>query len=385
MARVVEDIGSENGSDDEFPSVEELVATRGKKTLVAKERVTSVSNAAKTRSLAKRNMRIGEFGEGGKEVGGGGMGEGKAKGMGTARKRVLNQKSDNPLLRPFDSASSDLPGEPLRRKGRGLDSRRQTLAKKDGNVLEKVPRGRSPEQQHEATREDITTQQKNNNPIQSIEPEIGDRSRVRKAKSQAKNSSTKQVGRPKNEEAKENKEYERTRSTHVESNEFEDENFDPFRKPSKHRQVRNTAERPRKSSSPKVESEEEDFGLDSDGLSDFIVDDSTFMEEEDTVIEEPAPRSVRRLVKGRRPNRIEESDDEDLDPQTGKLKVEESTANTLEKALKELNLDDSDDEDLPEAKTRKNPKDIQHKVPRRNKDDKATLASSDIEEPFTLH
>jgi hypothetical protein len=116
-------------------------------------------------------------------------------------------------------------------------------------------------------------------------------------------------------------------------------------------------------------------------LSDFIVDDSTFLEEEDTVIDEPAPRSVRKLVKGRRPARIDDSDDEELELRMGKLKVEEDTSNTLDKALKELNLDDSDDEDLVETRRRKK---IQPEVLGLPKNDQTQPASSDIEDPFTL-
>lgn len=54
--------------------------------------------------------------------------------------------------------------------------------------------------------------------------------------------------------------------------------------------------------------DEEDY--DSDGLSDFVVNDSTFLEEESVVV--PAPRSVRRLVKGRKPRKDDSEDDLDL-------------------------------------------------------------------------
>jgi hypothetical protein len=117
-------------------------------------------------------------------------------------------------------------------------------------------------------------------------------------------------------------------------------------------------------------------------LSEFIVDDSTFLEEEDTVIEEPAPRSVRRLVKGRRPNRVEKSDDEESEKQMGKLNIGEDVSKTLEKALRELDLDDSEDEG--KTKTKITSKNIHSEVPRRGRDDKAPPASSDIDDPFTL-
>jgi hypothetical protein len=181
-------------------------------------------------------------------------------------------------------------------------------------------------------------------------------------------------------ETREDTEAGTSRSTPVESIVSEGEDLQQATKPTKSIQVKQPAEKPRASPPQRVESEE-DFELDSDGLSDFIVDDSTFLEEEDTVIDEPAPRSVRKLVKGRRPARIDDSDDEELELRMGKLKVEEDTSNTLDKALKELNLDDSYDEDVVETRRRKQ---IQPGVLGLPKNDQTQSASSDIEDPFTL-
>lgn len=64
---------------------------------------------------------------------------------------------------------------------------------------------------------------------------------------------------------------------------------------------------------------EEDSASDSEDLSDFIVRDSIFLDEEDSVIAMPPPRSIRRLVKGRKPNRWDESDEESF-TQRGKAK-----------------------------------------------------------------
>jgi len=50
--------------------------------------------------------------------------------------------------------------------------------------------------------------------------------------------------------------------------------------------------------------------------------------------------------------------------------------------LRQLDLDDSEDEREP--KTKFTSKDIHSKVPRRGRDDKAPPASSDIDNPFTL-
>lgn len=62
------------------------------------------------------------------------------------------------------------------------------------------------------------------------------------------------------------------------------------------------------------EDEKEESGLNSgdDGLSDFVVDDSDSLEEEDSVIEMPPPRSVRRLVKGRRPAKEEDEIEKEM-------------------------------------------------------------------------
>lgn len=51
---------------------------------------------------------------------------------------------------------------------------------------------------------------------------------------------------------------------------------------------------------------------DSEDLSDFIVRDSISPDEEDSILAIPPPRSVRRLVKGRRPRRVDESDEKSL-------------------------------------------------------------------------
>ncbi|KAH8791635.1 SprT-like family-domain-containing protein [Hyaloscypha finlandica] len=278
MAKIVQDIGSESASDDEFPSVQELVATRGdrKRAQASKSSRVRVGDdekrETKVRSPMKKNLRKEEVMKVVEEAREGEVPKAKA------RKRVLNQKSDNPLLRPFDCASSELLGEGSRRKGKVLVS-------------------------------------------------------------------------------------ETTLPAVMKSIESEDEDANQARKTARGKIVRKTAEKTRATPPLKVESEEEDFGLDSDGLSDFIVDDSTFLEEEDTVIEEPAPRSVRRLVKGRKSNRVQVSDDEGLDLRMGKLKVEDDASKT---------------------KTKKCPKGIQFKIPRQSKNDEAAPASSDFEDPFTL-
>jgi hypothetical protein len=99
----------------------------------------------------------------------------------------------------------------------------------------------------------------------------------------------------------------------------------------------------------KIESDEEDFGLDSDGLSDFIDNDSTFHEEEDYMVEAPPPRSVRRLVKGRQPVR-DDGSDEALELRMGKLTVVDDTLKGSKKESVENALQDFGDS-YPEEET----------------------------------
>ena len=124
-----------------------------------------------------------------------------------------------------------------------------------------------------------------------------------------------------------------------------------------------------------LETEEED-----DDLSDFIVNDSTFLEEEISEIEMPPPpkppRSARRLVKGRKP----EKKDEELELDMRGLSMEDEAFDKIarefggseEIALPRRSLKDSQSND------NKPPKE----VPRLKK--KILEPSSDIEDPFTL-
>lgn len=414
MARLVVDIENGSGSDDEFPGIEELAGRRGKNVLA---KVKGPVRGKADKSVDK-SLRVEE--EENVKVGGGG-GVPKAR----ARKRVLKQTADNPLLRRFDSASSELLGEGLRRKGRamGLKDRKAVVGREEvvleqefrggkkallkiedeGKMVEetkssskklmksiesdddgvsqarkmkrqpKTAKGREITAGVDGETEEVKIHPKwRSTTIHSNESEDEDISQVRKAK-------TRQVSKKVNGKIKEETTPEQDHSTPVESAENEDAN--QMRKSAKTRQAQKPAKKVKSRLPPKAESDEEDFRLDSDGLSDFIVDDSTFLEEENTTIEEPAPRSVRRLIKGRRQNRVEDSDDEESGKQMGKVKIED-VSTTLEKALRQLDLDDSEDEREP--KTKFTSKDIHSKVPRRGRDDKAPPASSDIDDPFTL-
>jgi len=80
---------------------------------------------------------------------------------------------------------------------------------------------------------------------------------------------------------------------------------------------------------------------DDDGMSDFIVNDS----EDESIIEIPPPKSVRKLVRGRRP--VKEEDD--LEIQMGKLNVEDEDSDDLfrnpQKDVRKSSRDTSSDID----------------------------------------
>lgn len=148
--------------------------------------------------------------------------------------------------------------------------------------------------------------------------------------------------------------------------------------------------KPKKQTFPSFDSDDEEEH-DSDSLSDFIVNDSTFLEDE-SVVEAPAPRSVRRLVKGRKP-RKDDSDDDELGLKMGKLTVNEdpffcSKEVSLEKDLQEF-ADSYEADDVPPIF--KLPKQISDSIPdasRAEKKDGAPsrppTSGSEIDNPFTL-
>jgi hypothetical protein len=160
---------------------------------------------------------------------------------------------------------------------------------------------------------------------------------------------------------------------------------------SRSRESRKVASKGQPTSTPIFESDEEDFGEASDGLSDFIVNDSTFLEEEDSVIEMPPPRSVRRLVKGRRPAK-DENDDEDLDTKMKKLAVDDDPVKKSRKVSVEKHSEDfedsfSDGQTIARTKlpNRTQPKASQPRKEPISKQRAPTVAlSSDIDDPFTV-
>jgi hypothetical protein len=124
----------------------------------------------------------------------------------------------------------------------------------------------------------------------------------------------------------------------------------------------------------------QEWSDESDGMSDFVVDDSESLEEEESEIEIPPPRSVRRLVQGRRP-RKELEDDLDvkmrkLDIKDGDLDGSEGSSGGENKAPKE------NDREVPRRK--KGPEDSPRRA-RKPKETKDIVFNtvSDIDEPPT--
>lgn len=147
-------------------------------------------------------------------------------------------------------------------------------------------------------------------------------------------------------------------------------------------------------SEPESEEIEEDFG--SDGLSDFIVNDSTFHEEEEVPVIDmppPPPRSTRKLVQGRRPKK-DEFDDDDLDLELQRLNIKDDVhirggrGTKEEKGLKAFAVDFSDEETVKKSVPRKLFGDVRIEPPNRMSErspkKQGYVSSSDIEDPFTL-
>jgi hypothetical protein len=302
-------------SDDEFPDLAELCRRPVKGDECGDEGVGWKKNAedpgskAKGRKTPKATQERAYNSRTEKEI------VGMKKSI--VKKRVLSRMSDNPLLRPISSASSELMGE----------------VQKDGE-----------------------------------EKEVRDEFKEIRMKASSK------VGLDADQEELE-KLAALPRKTAA----------------SRSKESRKVASKGHPKQTPIFESDEEGFGEESDGLSDFIVNDSTFFEEEDSVIEMPPPRSVRRLVKGRRPAK-DEDDYEDLDMRMKKLAVDDEPVKKFRKVSVEKHLEDfedssSDRQTLPRTKL---PKKTQGNTSQPREEpvpkQKAPIIapSSDIDDPFTL-
>jgi hypothetical protein len=135
--------------------------------------------------------------------------------------------------------------------------------------------------------------------------------------------------------------------------------------------------------------EEEDYS--SDGLSDFIVNDSSFLDDE-SVVEAPAPKSTRRLVRGRKP-RSEDSDDEDLGVQMKKLTFNDDPFTGSSEVSRERDLREfADNYEAENSPPPKPPKKVSEETRSNSTEGEkvhSTLSrpltsSSEIDNPFTL-
>ena len=147
---------------------------------------------------------------------------------------------------------------------------------------------------------------------------------------------------------------------------------------------RNAAGKNRLKTDRRYHTSEDDFEDESDGLSDFIVDDSALLEEEQLMVEKPAPRPARRLVKGRRP--VEDHLDKDqLDSRMRQLTVEDG----LSRDLRDESGLNEDDALFRRSQASKPVGETRSKMSRPEKDKenaskKPSESNSDSEDPFTL-
>jgi hypothetical protein len=135
------------------------------------------------------------------------------------------------------------------------------------------------------------------------------------------------------------------------------------------------------------ENEEEDFahGLDDDDeLSDFVVDDSEILEDVESLIDMPPPRSIRRLVRGRA---AVEDDDDDLELRMKKLNVEADDSDAPCAELGEglpnpSQGNHSEEENQHRRRKSSEPSKSRSQIPEPRK--KMFEQSSDIDDPFIL-
>jgi hypothetical protein len=135
--------------------------------------------------------------------------------------------------------------------------------------------------------------------------------------------------------------------------------------------------------------EEEQLSEDeSDGISNFIVDDDESLGEEDSEMEmaPPPSRSVRRLVRGRRQvnGEMEETENENEDLAI-KMKRLDITTEEVVSSLEDLSDEDAISSKESDCEIRKPEKVHDHSTTRKTKEaaDGASMSGSDVEEMFT--
>ncbi|KAJ5046420.1 uncharacterized protein L3040_003664 [Drepanopeziza brunnea f. sp. 'multigermtubi'] len=331
MARlVVED------SDDEFPDLAEILSRKTEVRIPKPESRTkktvntdgeSPSKRTDSRLKAKRADEL-------------------AAGKPRPRKRILNPTSNNPLLRPLanlsrgssessGSSKSKLDISPER------SARRRVVAPRPLAVLdaEAVPENDDSEPEKRAQKKDLRKR--------TTTPSF-QQSSVSEPVSVAGKHVVEPREEPQSMEAREEKAKAPSKQTVIDSD-SDDEEFEG-----------------------------------ASGLSDFIVDDSTFLDEESIIL--PPPRSSRKLVRGRgRPRELEDSDSEDLGREMARLRVDDdvfqvSKRRAEEKFLEEFANDYREKEPAlrlrgpkTNSRTKKDPPRI-----------KARVSTSDLEDPFAL-
>lgn len=254
------------------------------------------------------------------------------------KKRVLNSRDDNPLLRPLD------------------------------RTMKKVEKGEGREKRERSVRVASSELRGGRNENTEPQPEMTGRTKVSDV-SKVKSRSTLPLGK-----------------TIVEATKPK-----PIDKPT--REIKAQQTRPQE---PEPASGTESGShYDSDGLSDFVMDDDSLFQEEDSEVQmpPPPPRSTRRLVQGRRMGKEESDDDLDFDMKRLTIKddlpKQKSKEVSHEMELKTLAADFTSEEDFPVKKRvpKKLFEDVRIEPPRRTKEpvpQKKCEPSSDLEDPFTL-
>ncbi|RFU24214.1 hypothetical protein B7463_g12130, partial [Scytalidium lignicola] len=221
------------------------------------------------------------------------------------KRRILNKKTDNPLLRPIGSTGSSSATFGL-------------------SVSRPKPTTRSKEK-----KQVVMDTPKSNITIRADEGLGSNKENLDRYSHQllvpiAHKRSSKEIDAGPDEEDQENSNQDVDRSLRPPSSEIPSETEDVIKtlqpgskKEEKNEKSTETKEQGREYTG--LESDEDDMHQESDGLSDFIVNDSS-CQEDDSDSSIPTPRPRRRLVRGRR-LRSQSSDSDELGPQMMKLSL----------------------------------------------------------------
>jgi hypothetical protein len=346
------------------------------------------------------------------------------------RKRVLNQKNDNPLLRPLSGSSTrrvspdtveermkvkvkEAKGkmEPTRPESKTSaieleeEAGRESRAPKIKSGTKIVPKAKKAqllevdpdEEESSICCNELSTKDAKRNEVKIVEAKPK-RSYTTKFDSSQEDSSISCNEAPAKEVKGKEIKRKGTRLKKSCHTKFDSDKEDSAvscnelpAEEAKDKKVKRSEGKPKRSYNTKFDSDDED-DFASDGLSDFIVSDSTFLDEESEV-EVPVQRSVRRLVKGRRP-RKDDSDDSDLESKMGKLTFEDdpfagSKEASWESDLKKFTDNYEVESNPPVLKLPKKAADTTQRdvlKPERVQapTSRPTTSGSEVENPFTL-